>query len=186
VSNLSQTWAFGLNSACLSLWRDRSSKNVPTPGPVMTLNLKQIPRCLMRTIVTGCSKTRHNLHFNVLRKCTLLVRRLQIHYVPKFQKGTSKLPIGTSGRKSTRNMTQMPASTNCQERSRWSSSAPATTDYDIICSISSELERATSAHIYDTEPMTEEHILGRCPRLVTIRKEIWPEGTCPHGQLYGD
>jgi hypothetical protein len=49
----------------------------------------------------------------------------------------------------------------------------------------------------DTEPMTlehilgrcprlatvgkeicVEHILGRCPRLATVRKEIWPEGTC--------
>jgi hypothetical protein len=38
----------------------------------------------------------------------------------------------------------------------------------------------------DTEPMTVEHILGRCPRLATVRMEIWPEGTCLLDQLCGD
>jgi hypothetical protein len=38
----------------------------------------------------------------------------------------------------------------------------------------------------DTESMTVEHIMGRCPRRETNRREILPEGTCPHDQLYGD
>jgi hypothetical protein len=34
--------------------------------------------------------------------------------------------------------------------------------------------------------MIVEPILGRCPWLEAMRREIWPKETCPHDQLYGD
>jgi len=37
-----------------------------------------------------------------------------------------------------------------------------------------------------TEPMTVQHILGRCPKLAALRRETWPEGTRLQDQLYGD
>ncbi|XP_064645142.1 uncharacterized protein LOC135498689 [Lineus longissimus] len=40
--------------------------------------------------------------------------------------------------------------------------------------------------ICNQEPMTAEHILGRCSSFADLRKETWPEGARIHDQLYAD
>jgi hypothetical protein len=81
-------------------------------------------------------------------------------------------------------MTQTAASTDYQEWSRrsYSDSAPATPDYvyDTIWHLYNKFQIGESDICpCNTENMTVEHILGRYPKLKTIRMEIWPEGTHP-------
>jgi hypothetical protein len=39
----------------------------------------------------------------------------------------------------------------------------------------------------NTQPMTVDHVLTRCPKLTTLmREEIWPNGTDVQKQLFGN
>jgi hypothetical protein len=47
----------------------------------------------------------------------------------------------------------------------------ATTDYDVILCNKFRIGESDICPC-DTKPMTVEHILGRCPRLATVRKDL--------------